>query len=473
MNNIGVFMKKISKKYKVIISIVLVLAIAISSVVIVNAATTCSHVYVLESADKKVSCTKSGSVTLKCKKCNDLKTENTTLGHKPKVSKIVDSEIYFLCENGCSDYSEIKDASELKDFEKYVNDAPQYLCANTSAYYDVTDDGIINAKDYAYLKQLSKANEIYESVKLSNPNASIKTKRVYKYLCDIDGTYTLSAQQESTWMGSVDYEMDYIYNNTGKYPAMRGLDYMNDDFDGVNKRAKEWWDKGGLVTICWHCGCDFTGEWNDACTEGNNFKKVSDWNKMLTEGTTEYNNMIAGMDKAAKALKELQNQGVVVLWRPFHELDGNWFWWSLGGSDKFKTMWKIMYDRYTNYWGLNNLIWVLGYSHKSAGGGCSAPKPSDWYPGDDYCDVIGADTYDSSQFSKLYSNMKAINTANKPIALHECGKNPTPTQLGSYPYAYFMTWHTTYITDTSVNSVSNLKTLYTSDRVITLDEVSY
>lgn len=45
----------------------------------------------------------------------------------------------------------------------------------------------------------------------------------------------------------------------------------------------------------------------------------------------EYKTLISGMDKAAKALKELNDKNIPVLWRPFHELDGGWFWWSRGG----------------------------------------------------------------------------------------------------------------------------------------------
>lgn len=84
---------------------------------------------------------------------------------------------------------------------------------------------------------------------LSNPNADETTKQVYQYIASLTNNGVLSGQQESTWMGSVDYEMDYIYGKTGKYPAIRGLDYMNDDFNGVNERAEKWWNEGGLVTI--------------------------------------------------------------------------------------------------------------------------------------------------------------------------------------------------------------------------------
>lgn len=143
-------------------------------------------------------------------------------------------------------------------------------------------------------------------------------------------------------------------------------------------RAKAWYAKGGIVTICWHCGIDFTGSHTESMNTNLN------WNKALTQGTAEYDKFIAGMDKGAKALLELKEAGVPVIWRPFHENDGGWFWWSKGGSENFKKLWRIMYDRYTNYWGLNNLIWICGYSGEVTNG---------WYPGDEYVDVVSADTY--------------------------------------------------------------------------------
>ena len=141
------------------------------------------------------------------------------------------------------------------------------------------------------------------SFSLSNPCANDTTKRVYEYLCSQAGKHTLSAEQESTWMGSANYEMDYILEKTGKLPAIRGLDYIHDDFEGVNQRAQEWWQGGGLVTICWHTGADFSGEWKD-CMESS----ISDWEAVLTQGTPENKAFLAGMDKAGEALQELQEQ---------------------------------------------------------------------------------------------------------------------------------------------------------------------
>ena len=294
---------------------------------------------------------------------------------------------------------------------------------------------------------------------LCNPDADNNATALYNYIVSLQKTAVLSGQQESTWMGSCDYETDFIYEKTGKLPAIKGFDYMNDDFNGVNKRAAEWHKKGGIVTICWHCGSNFSGEWKD-CMESS----VLSWEEMLTQGTQEYEQMIAGMDKAAAALKELQDMGIPVLWRPFHEFDGTWFWWSKGGNENFKKLWQIMYDRYTNHWKLNNLIWVLGFSDQGK-------KSKNMYPGDEYCDIIGADTYSEGMFSSLYRKMKHITKAPKPICLHECGKNPTLQELEKAPYSWFMTWHTEYLTDN--NTSQQLSELYNSDFVITLDEVEF
>lgn len=297
---------------------------------------------------------------------------------------------------------------------------------------------------------------LMKTYSLSNPNADETTKQVYAYLCGLSGKHTLSAQQESTWMGSADYEMDFILSKTGKLPALRGLDYMHDDFEGVNQRALEWWREGGLVTICWHTGADFTGEWKD-CME----TAISDWEAVLTSGTAECEAFLAGMDKAGAALQELQRQGVTVLWRPFHEFDGKWFWWGRGGPENFVKLWRLMYRHFTQDLGLNNLIWVLGYSHLYR-------DYEGWYPGDEYVDVIGSDSYEGGVQNKLYRDLTQI-TQSKPFAFHECGTNPTAQELTTTPWAWFMTWHTSFITDE--NDPDALRALYNSDYVITKDEL--
>lgn len=297
------------------------------------------------------------------------------------------------------------------------------------------------------------------TLKLDNPNASAETVKLYDYLCATYKNAIISGQQESTWMGSDQYEFDYIYEKTGKYPAIRGLDYMNDDFAGVNKRALDWHNRGGIVTICWHCGSDFSGSWAESMESD-----IDDWDKALTEGTPEYDKLIAGMDKAAQALLKLKEEGVPVIWRPFHELDGAWFWWGKGGPENFKKLWQIMHDRYTNHWGLDNLIWTLGFSG-------NGKNYADWYPGDEYVDIAGADTYSDGANGWLYRSVEKVVGSEVPICFHECGRIPTVEQLSSEnaDWVWFMTWHTDYITNH--NNVNDLIKIYNADYVITLDEL--
>ena len=293
---------------------------------------------------------------------------------------------------------------------------------------------------------------------LSNPNASPEAQSLYAFLCDTFGKYVIAGQQESTWMGSPEFEMEIIHKASGKYPALRGLDYMGDDFAGCNRRAKAWFEKGGLVTICWHCGSNFSGSHRESLNTDLN------WEKALEPGTDEYNALVAGMDKGAAALKELRDAGVPVIWRPFHEFDGKWFWWGKGGAENFKKLWRIMYDRYTKDWELNNLVWVLGY--------CGEVN-DDWYPGDEYVDVIGADTYVNHTDSLVDMYRKTARVAAKPVCLHENGPIPDPDKMKAdgASWLWFMTWHTTFVSRNRFNTADYLNRVYNSDYVLTLDEL--
>ncbi len=300
------------------------------------------------------------------------------------------------------------------------------------------------------------AIEIQHTRDLSNPNASEKAQLIYDYLCSVGGQGIISGVEESPGAASANSEIQYLKRVADKYPALRGLDFINDDFDGVVKRAIFWGnDMKGLVTIGWHWGTPPDGIGYESS------KGSVDMDELLTEGSDLYNAMIAQMDVAAESLKELQDAGVVVLWRPFHEFDGQWFWWGKGGSEKFIALWRLMYDRYTNYHGLNNLIWVLGYSDQ---------VKKDWYPGDEYVDICGADSYKSGTRSALYKVVSGYAAEGMPIPLHECAKIPDPDKLQEegVNWTWFMTWTISYLKE---NTKEDLEAIFHHDYVITLDEL--
>lgn len=298
---------------------------------------------------------------------------------------------------------------------------------------------------------------------LSNENSIENAKILYDYLKEIYGKYCLTGQMESTnnVVGSPEYEVDYLLRHTGKLPAMRGFDFIKDDFQGVTDRALAWWQKGGIPTICWHTGPDFSSGYEECLNDNIN------WDEAFVPGSDTYNMLISGMDKAVPYLKQLEDANVPVLWRPFHELDGGWFWWSRGGAESFVKLWQMMYSRYTDYWGLNNLIWVLGYSQ--SGGDYLAS----WYPGDSYVDIAGADKYPTTEntIDYLYGLCEQVAPEGMPLALHECSKIPNAEEMKDCPWLFFLVWHTIDLTDTMKQPLENLKAVYNDDFFITLDEL--
>ena len=154
--------------------------------------------------------------------------------------------------------------------------------------------------------------------KLSNNKTSKEAVALYAYINDMFGKKILSGQMYSGWGFD---EFKYINEVTGKYPAIKGLDFIEDRLnDTVTQEAIDWWKSGGIVTLMWHMGAPGIGEGYE------NSKKEIDIDKCFREGTTEYKVFWDELKKKGDLLERLKQANVPVLWRPFHELNGNWFW---------------------------------------------------------------------------------------------------------------------------------------------------
>jgi hypothetical protein len=293
--------------------------------------------------------------------------------------------------------------------------------------------------------------------KLCTPNPSKEAVALYRYLLDMNGEKILSGQM---WVPWSDDGFVYIQENTGKQPAIMGIDFIN---EGENKRgvqkALDWSTKsGGIVTAMWHQGAPSLGEGYEAS------KLTIDINQCFIEGTPEYVAFWAGLKKKADYLQQFRDANVPVLWRPFHELNGGWFWWSKQGPEAFKKLWIAMYDYFVNERKLNNLIWVLCYSREADGS---------WNPGSEYVDIQGTDTYNdgASAQLKLFNTVKNIvGNDTIPIAYHECGTPPNPDQclIEGAMWSWWMEWHTGHLFALNIDT---LNIVYHHDLVITLDEL--
>jgi len=251
--------------------------------------------------------------------------------------------------------------------------------------------------DYLVVKP---ADESIVGLKVSktlvNPNATKEAKALMSYLVDIYGKHILSGQQELC--GSHNYEgseaeFTYIREKTGKLPAVRGFDFMNYRGNGLMwddlcaERVIEWYnEKGGIPTVCWHWfspGDIGKKADNSFYTESTTFS-IS---KALTPGTEENIALLNDIDTMAQKLKQVQDAGVPILFRPLHEAEGGWFWWGAEGPEPCVKLYRLLYDKFTNEYGLNNLIWVwTSYTYETSAA---------WYPGDDVVDIIGYDKYNA------------------------------------------------------------------------------
>lgn len=295
-----------------------------------------------------------------------------------------------------------------------------------------------------------------QQMKLSNKNASREAMAVYRYLQAMYGHKMLAGQMTSNWGFD---ELKYLQDSVGKQPAIRGMDFIDSNKNEKEVMfAEQWWQKGGIPTIMWHWGAPSIGNGYE------NSKKEVDIDRIFEQGTPENKAFWKELNEKAELLEKLNHDHIPVLWRPFHELNGSWFWWGKKGPQQFKRLWTTMYNYYVHEKHLNNLIWVL----------CYADKPdSAWYPGRKYVDIAGADTYQTEEKIPrlaMYNSVKGIVGDKMPISMHECGIPPDPEKLfaAGVKWSWFMEWHTNFLRKVPVEQ---LRKVYNSDLVITLDKV--
>ncbi len=221
---------------------------------------------------------------------------------------------------------------------------------------------------------------------LVNANANSNANALYKYLRSIYGKKILSGQQELSYA-------DWINTQTGKTPALVSLDFMDYSPSRVERgtvgtsveEAITHHNRGGIVSFLWHWNAptglydtDAHKWWSGFYTDATDFNIAT----ALSDTTNaNYTLIIRDLDAIAVQLKRLQTAGVPVLFRPLHEAEGKWFWWGAQGPEACKKLYALMYDRFTNYHGINNLIWVWN------------SLAADWYPGDATVDILSADVY--------------------------------------------------------------------------------
>jgi hypothetical protein len=162
------------------------------------------------------------------------------------------------------------------------------------------------------------------------------------------------------------------------------------------------------------------------------------FNDLLTPGTAINKHWYAQLDAVAEYLKELQDAHVPVLWRPLHEINGDWFWWNgVRGDDTHgtKQLYRMMFDRLVKFHGLKNLLWVWNPDRPSR----ADRQFVDYFPGLQYVDVLALDCYGAFEQS-YYDDLNAL-SGGKVMAISETGNPPAVSVYATQPkWAYVMRW---------------------------------
>lgn len=351
--------------------------------------------------------------------------------------------------------------------------------------------------DYAKLDSLNVA------LTLTDNQATPETKILMKYLTESYGKHIISGQQEIYGggnNGNSELEFDWIYNLTGKYPAIRGFDFMNYNplygwEDGTTNRVIDWVNnKNGIATGCWHITVpkDFNSyklgdfvDWQKTTYKPTetNFKTAN----AVIPGTKEYQYVMMTIDDLAEQLLILQQNNIPIIFRPYHEAEGNggangegaWFWWASAGAKVYKQLWEMLYTRLTKDYGLHNLIWTYNsyvYSTSPA-----------WYPGDNMVDIVGYDKYNTvynrydglsgvpneDAITTIFYQLVDLTSGKKMVAMTENDTIPSLQNLTEEKsgWLYFCPWYGEYLMSSANNYPKTLKELYQSNYVITLDEL--
>lgn len=348
--------------------------------------------------------------------------------------------------------------------------------------------------------------ELSATSDLADKNATPETQSLMNYLASVYGEHIISGQQEIYNGGPHDfeYEFNYIKDTTGKSPAIRGFDFLNEanplygSEDGTTDRMISWAkDKNGIVTASWHITVpkkfsDYNVgdkvDWANATYKPG--ETDFDTAKVLEEGSKENEYYKLCLKLLAEQLQKLQDANVPVIFRPLHEAEGgggedkSWFWWGKSGSAVYKDLWKLTYKTLTEDYGLHNIIWEWNsYTFDTS---------TNWYPGDEYVDLVAYDKYNctySTDPPVLVHNDSAIGGTfyslveqyggKKMVAMAENDSIPTleNLQMEKAGWLYFCPWYdggqdkTNFLSNEIFNKKEDLKEIYTSDYCITLDEL--
>lgn len=290
----------------------------------------------------------------------------------------------------------------------------------------------------------------------------------------------------------------------GDYPAIMGFDLgdmelrRKNNLDGVPfERMRQeiiaQHERGGIITLSWHANNPVTGKnaWDpsgDAVTQilpgGKCHDKLNAW---LTDISIFIN-----------SLKTSDGKKIPVVFRPWHEMSGSWFWWGDGNctAEQYKQLYRYTHQFMKKH-GCSNIVWA--YSPNLADQTETMEHYEKYYPGDDVVDLIGIDIYqrkpDNAQYqSWLRSEIDVVKQVGekrkKLIALTETGYQNVPDStwftktllpiLKEYPLCYVLIWRNAwdnptenYIAAPGKITENDFKLFYKDEKTLFVNDIRH
>ncbi len=272
---------------------------------------------------------------------------------------------------------------------------------------------------WVLLSAICMLNTIYAQ-QCSDKDATPLTKVLYRNLYALRSSHTLFGQQDALAYGvgwkNVSGQSD-VKLLVDDYPAVYGWDIAHIELDSANnidgvpfKKMLEYirqgFERGAVITISWHARNPLTGESAWDTTAGTV--------QSILPGGAKHELFKNWLNKVAVFLQQCRdknNTAIPVLFRPFHELTGNWFWWCKNACtpEEYKALWHFTRDYLINTQKIHHLIFVYNTAEFS-----SPEEYLQRYPGDDQADVLSMDAYQHQQ-GKEHTE-RFINTTRRQLS---------------------------------------------------------
>ena len=235
-------------------------------------------------------------------------------------------------------------------------------------------------------------------------------------------------------------ERSDVKSVTGSHPAVYGWDIggieinnntLNIDnilFDNMKEWIKQGHSRGGIITISWHA--------NNPQTGGNTWDVSGRAVNHIIPGGDKHEEYKKWLDRIANFANDLidkQGNYIPVLFRPFHEHTGDWFWWGRTSCtpQEYITLWQFTVQYLKNIKRIHHFLYAYSPSNQGVN---NTSTYLERYPGDTYVDVLGTDDYTNvfhriQLFSFLNNIQIVVNLANqkeKIAALTETGYERIP-----------------------------------------------